>query len=760
MKEDSFKSFTEDIKYAELSQITSYLTGNQLALAQQGIDSALLSMRIQTDSLVKNPSNGKALESIIYSHGIEGDFGSAAWFEIEFNGGRLLRLTDPAIEHTTGYEENILPRTRMTIENLVIEVSSVTPIRKRGEQVERTPGFFYSLKIKNATSEPLVGQVRLCLKGSVNLINGGKENWSIAQSELPTWDSSLVGWVYPANKEIKMVVSGDQGAVPIFNEYPQLSWDVQLGGYSEQDFTGLFLFQNTIPSHISREIDPVSVQDWKSDTIQYWKDLLGILDASWAKQFPDFIQRAVQEALLCVRVDLDGNVVGVAPSPIPEDDYPLLCDVLWISFPVLYLLPELYPKIIDWYLGYISANRFDGSMDIRMLVIPALMMGLGYRTTGRKDLYVEVKELAKKVEDLLESIIGSDLNFPGLYPNELIRNHKPLLSIELGTNILFWAAFELWGRLCSEMGYLDQAVKWRQAAQNTHSAIQRGLVVHGPSDSGFVLAGEKHSNPTNPFQTFMFYEGDALEIAIAPYLGFCSSQTPVWKDTLKYMFSPAYDVTKIMPDTILWWEMWNYNGVERQEKFTFPSILAKINSIEDNDVELDRALVQFNQEIDITGALWEKTKNGKRVMRSGRLCGAAYLVFLDHLLGIRINNVQKKAVITPFTTWRTVDLAFSKEAAIPFDLHYRFGQDRAVVQLINKDVSAWQVKVGFWFPADLYCQNLIINGQTQSKSPIIEKLNKWQVVQVDADVAGEDTLEINLAMHRDSLVYSPFSPTG
>jgi len=757
MKRDLFQSYNEDIQCADLPRATSYLAGNQLVLAQQGIDSSLLSLHIQTAALGKSPKNDKVMESIVYSQGIQGSFGSAAWFEIELEGRRLIRLIDPAIEHTTGYEENILPRTRLTLDELEIEVSSLTPIRKLGRGVERMPGLFYSLKIKNPSKEPILAQVRLCLKGSAYLVKGGEGDWWMSQPGLPVWDASLGGWIYPAHKEISLVVKGGKGAQPKFNGCPVLSWEAHLKGDSEQEFTGLFIFKDTA-TIAGQAIQTGSIQDWKAVTIQYWWDILGKFDASWAKQFPAFLQRAVQEALLCVRVDLDGNVVGIAPSPVPVDEYPLLCDVLWISLPALYLQPELYQQMIEWYVGYLVANEKEAAKDIRTRVIPAVMMGLGYRITGRKDLFVETKELSKKVEYLLGSIEGLDLKFSGLYPTERIRKHKPLMSIELGANILCWAAFDLWGRLCSEMGRKEIAARWHQAAQETHSAIQEKCVVRGPGETGFLLAGLIHGDPANPHQHFLYYEDDALEIAIAPYLGFCSSRTPIWIDTMNYMFTAAYDLVHIIPDTFLWWELWNYHGFERQEKFTYPSILARINSIEDSDVELDRALIKFNQEIGVNGALWEKTKDGKRLMRSGRLCGAAYLVFLDHILGIRLDGVQKKASFMPFTTWRTADLTFNKEAAIPFEIQYRLGQDRAMFRLVNKTSLPWQVRAGFWFPAGLLLQKVEVNRQTPPYAPAIEPLNKWQDVLVDSQVAGDDTLEINLEMYRAGLVYSPFSP--
>ena len=49
-----FTTYNEDINHADLPQTAGYLSGNQIVLGQQGIDSALLSVSVQTASL--NPT--------------------------------------------------------------------------------------------------------------------------------------------------------------------------------------------------------------------------------------------------------------------------------------------------------------------------------------------------------------------------------------------------------------------------------------------------------------------------------------------------------------------------------------------------------------------------------------------------------------------------------------------------------------------------------------------------------------------------------
>jgi hypothetical protein len=224
------------------------------------------------------------------------------------------------------------------------------------------------------------------------------------------------------------------------------------------------------------------------------------------------------------------------------------------------------------------------------------------------------------------------------------------------------------------------------------------------------------------------------------------------------MFSSAYDLVHNIPDTLLWWELWNFNGLERQEKFSDPSILARLVSIDDSDVEFDRALIQFDQEIDNNGAIWEKTQDGKRLMRSGRLAGAAYLIFFNHILGIQLDGSKKVISFKPHNTWRTIDFTFGENTAVPFEIQYRSGQEQAIVRLRNKAKTAWKFETGFWFPADLSVKEIDLNGQPFPKKHLVEPAGKWQDVQAGAEVNGNDMIEFRIELERQSLVYQAFLP--
>ena len=391
---------------------------------------------------------------------------------------------------------------------------------------DRLAGIVYSIRIRNDNDSPFEGVVELCLKGIPYLVSGGKDEWRVGQNKMPVWDETNHAWVYAPIQNIQLVVTCGARGFRKIAEYPILCYHIKLKPRSEQQIDCVFSFvvkENGFPH--SEAAANHSLDGAIQQTSNYWKNKLGRYHAAWSKCFPEFIFRSALEAFLCTRLDLNGDVVGVAPSAIPIEVIPELCDVLFTSLPILYLQPELYQKVIAWYVDYLKNNEINWIADTRVLVIPAIMMGLGYRTTGRKDLFLQPDDLYHKVDEILKSVDPKKAYIEGLYLTEKIRRHTPLMQIELGTNILCWAAFHFWEILSLARGNTPEHKFWQEKARHTHAGIQKGMAVRGPGKTGYLLAGLRHGDPTNPINPLLYYEEDALEIALAPFLGFCLDST-------------------------------------------------------------------------------------------------------------------------------------------------------------------------------------------------------------------------------------------
>lgn len=763
----TFLSYDEDQRPASLASAAAYLTGNLRILAHHGIDGSLLAISAQTASAarqVAQRSSGRSLDSVYFCHGIQGRAGSVCSFEIELDDGTCLRVADRCCEHETGYLENILPRTRFKAGSLEGIITTTAPVSRAEGRADRPVGILYSIELRNSQPRSISGQLKLRMTGQCFWVRGSASDWVASPDKIPTWDESAKAIVWSSSTPVALFVAADaqseqdpdDPAVLVrdlgLDAGDSFRWDVFLT-YEDTDASGR-------PANLS-ELRKRSGSEWTTATIRYWSAALGEFMASPDAHLSYFTPRAAQEALSCIRIDGNGNVVGVAPSPAPESEKPEYSDILYIAMPALYLAPSLYGRVIAWYASHLHPDDAEQPVDTQARVTPAIMAGLLHRFTGSLQFLDADSGTLSRIETLLHSVLDLLDQEKGLYATEVIRRHQPLMGHELGTNLRCWAAFTMWANVLKASGELQRAAQWQQRAQTAHLAIQEQFAARGPDRSGSLEGGWLWGGFKSVYETTLYalllWEGDALDLAIAPLLGFCRESDEPWVNTMEYMFSPAYKLVRHRDNTLLWWAPWNRNGLARRDKWTDPSPLARLASVV-GDKELDVAISDFRRQVDTNGTLWARDiRSGVRVERSGRELGGAYGIMLYRLLGIRLDCANKTIACLPRTNWRTTNWRGPDYGSVPVAVAYTVGERRAEYTVTNRTQETWTLRVGFRFFKEMEVRAVWVNGEACGDHLVIDE-PEWHLVMVSLPLAPSTSVEVGVEMARSVAQYEPITP--
>jgi hypothetical protein len=761
----AFVSYNEDQRRASLPQAATYLAGNLRVLAHQGIDGALWAISTQTACLATSDApvpDGRELQSVYFCQDIHARSGPAAWFEIELDDGRRLVTTAARYDHATGYLNNTIPQTALTAGPLHITISTIAPLSREADQRRRPAGVIYRIELSNTGQQIVSGRLLLRVLGHSYIVRGGVSKWTGNPRRLPAWDDGRKVLVCSSAESVSLVISGGDLFGPDKSDPTCLARPIDLSAGQSLSYSIFLAFETDTVQHLPNlaELTGRSVSEWQVATLDYWKEAVGYFTVSWDTRFSDFAARAVQEALCCIRLNGQHDVVGVAPSPTPVDEEPEFSDIMFISIPALYLDPKLYHQIMVWYASNHSVGDPQSPFDARARVTPAVMAGLLYRATGQVDFLRAQPVLVSRIQNLLQSVVERLDVDRGLYPTEVIRRHKPLMAHELGTNIECWAAFNMWSSLLNGLGMTNEAQTWEQRAQALHTAIQREFVQRGPdridTPAGGWLWGGLRFMGQSTLGALLYYEDDGLDVAMAPFLGFCGELDRPWINTMEYMFSPCYEFVKRRPDTLLWWEPWNANGLARQEKWTSPSLVARLASVI-GDQDLGRTMIAFDRSIDVNGTLWAHAQDRKaRTMRSGREMGAAFGVLLQRLLGIGFNASSQTVACQPRRNWRTVEWRGPAGSCVPIAISYAQGEQQAHYVISNRTDAAWKLQVGFQVPRNMQVVQARLDGQPCASQIAVE--DDWQDVLVECTLLPRASADVRVQAQHASHLYEPVRP--
>jgi len=732
-----FISFDQDWEAGALHHLPSYLAGNQRILAQQGIDGAIWAVSVQVASLMDSHKERASLDhadAVYFCNGTQGRSGPACWYEIEMDDGTEISTPEPSHQHQTGYYLGLFPQTSLSAGSLQVTISTMAPVQHmdRGP-AQRPAAVMYQIQVANTGRNVESGRLRLRIRGETYIVHGGAEQWHRPRQSYQCEEDRPV-LMLRSEGPLDLIFSPEEPATIVAQPQPGLSTHFELAPGETYSFHVWVMFDHGAGTGDTSGLSALSkapAEHWMAATVAYWGKRLDAVSVSPPARVSDFLTRAAQECLYCIRVNDLGEVVGVVPSPVPVDERPLFSDILFVCMPALHLEPDLYARVIAWYAEQYAASERAHPLDTQARVIPAIMAGLLHRMAGSTAFLSHKPQTVTHIDRLLESVVECRDSTSGLFPTELTHGYQPLIQYELGTNIECWAAFHWWAQILDCLDMCEQATRWRTLAAETKESIRRSLATTGPGKGGWHYGGlrfvaEYRLDPLH------YYEHDSLDIAIAPLLGFCSERHRPWLNTMEHMFSAFYELVQSRPSTAVWWEPAKV-GV-RREKHSSPSVVARLASVQDPE-ELDRAVLALERAIDVNGVLWFRSARGlDRVVRSGREMGAAYLVLVQRLLGLQIDAAQGKITYRPQNPWRVTHCErFIAEAGF-ISASQAVGRDKAQSLIVNGTARAWDVEVGFRFRKSSEVVRLWLDGQPYEHRATVEEDGYSRVFSVECEL--------------------------
>jgi hypothetical protein len=759
-----FVSYNEDFFHARLADAPTYLTGNLRALAHQGINGALYALSSQTAAITGQPAPSApsgALESVYFAQEIMGRPGPAAWFELQTGGDPFVPLTDQRFEHVTGYRDGVIPETQIPLDHqasgLSAVIRTVAPLVSAPGAAGQPAAVIYALTLVNTEGEPVRGRVGLRLAGDLFRVGGDALEWRGNPGRRMQRDGAANGWSAQADNGISLTVSGraawQAGPTP---DLLTLPFDLPAGECLIADC--VFAFASGGSGDAAR-LTSSSVADWEKSTAEAWQATFGSLEMTWAGRLPAFTRRSVVESLLCIRVDGEGAVVGLAPSPAPHVERTELADALLIGLPALYLQPGLFVRLLEWCATHPLVTANEPPFDTPARVMPAVMLSALQSKVGDAAVASLSQEALANIGAALETVLPKAERVYGLFPTDVLFGYTPLMAYEFGTNVACWAAFNAWSRALAARGDQEGANQWQERAANLHKAIQRYFAALGPGPGGWALGGSRPPSESM-VNAFLYFEGDALNIALAPYLGFCPADANPWRNTMNHMFSPSYEQLVLRrKDTMLWWEAWNAHGLERREKHTSPSQVTRLAAVTD-DRELEATWERLNEAIETNGTLrGELVVNGARQrIRSGRQMGAAFWILIDHLLGIRWEVASGKLECEPLPAYRTAEWRTPADAAIPVHARFQLGEQRAHYTVENAGTETWHARIGVRFPKIMHVEQITLDGAPCDPTAPAQDDGDWRTYWVDSELRPGARLDVRFTMGWRSESFQGFQP--
>jgi len=733
----TFVSADEDWVVRELPQLPSYLASNQRVLAHQGIDGALWALSAQLGSLGAQRDDGDSpggSDVLCFCNGVQGRDGPACWYELELEDGGRINTADAQHLHHTGYEQGIFPHTVLSAGSLQLAISTMAPLNHGDGCPPRRPAaILYQIAVANPSGRSVSGWLRLRIEGKAYVVAAGEHGWRCPRQSFQRYEGGLSLTIESAYMP-SLVFRAETAASVQAEPEPGLAAHFALAPGGTCRF-GVWLACE--PSSASAGSSSVAIlreappEGWRASTLRYWNTLLGGVSISPPTRLSEFVTRAAQECLSCIRVDAHDEVVAVVSSPVAIADGPQIADLLFVCWPALCVYPALYARVIAWAVADLIAGGLRGLLDTQARVMPAVMSGLLLQRTGNTDLLSCSPETVSGVERLLESVVVHRESDTGLFPSEVMHGREPLIQFELGTNIECWAAFQGWAEVLDGLRRPQEAARWRAQASDLKESIRRSLVVTGPGEGGWHYAGLRLVAPYR-LDPLHYFEHDALDIAVAPFLGFCSERHRPWLNAMEHMFSPYYELVKSRPSTAVWWKPTEI-GL-RKEKHTAPSIVARLAATQGRE-EVDRALLALEREIDVNGTLWFRSAAGEEPLaRSGRQMGAAYAMLLHRLLGLQVDAQRGQISYRPHHPWRQTACTMPVDGSEVVSAWQAQGRDRAQVLVTNLSARTWRLLVEFRLERALEIERVWLNGQPYGRDACLHDNAGERLLVLECDL--------------------------
>ena len=485
-----------------------------------------------------------------------------------------------------------------------------------------------------------------------------------------------------------------------------------------------------------------SALQWLNDTWQHHADRLGQLSLPEAPYFAETLIRFRELCRQSVLRMADGrfaagfwgsDFIGVSAWASPKiwnkDNFHAM-------LPMALLEPSLCRDAIPFFLRWAlpqaaygpSVRRFPdpgrATHSLANALSPLVLAGAYYQMTGDQAFFQDHTDILYAARDLLRSVLESRQGRAFLLPSLYLSDGESRGDYHTGSNLLVWYAFHQMARIARE-AYQEHLIaeQWSEAAAKLKDAILTHCI-------GDCSLGRRFVEGANADGTWVTcHDGEETDVALMPFYGFCDSDDPALLNHSKLALSPENPLYARGVDGI-WW------GDSHQPAATFPGWMTALAGAA-TEGEVNSRLEQICRLTDVDGSIWwwpykspetDPAKVRRRdpwfthevmgqmqevgVGKCGWAAGVYLCLFVNNLLGIRVDVPARQVSLRPFCPWSEFTWTDCRLGDSRFDFAYERGGGHAMGKITNRNASAFSAAVELTLPEGARVTALTCDGPT------------------------------------------------
>jgi len=194
-------------------------------------------------------------------------------------------------------------------------------------------------------------------------------------------------------------------------------------------------------------------------------------------------------------------------------------------------LPRYLPHIADHAL-YLNGVPLYPGFELDQAAAPLLALWRYIHETQDEDLLRE-PVIAEAILTLLREIEAHRDPETGLYETFLLPTDDPTdYPLVIYDNVLVWVAFRAAADLLRRQGVDEEAARWEREAERLAGAIRAHGIVEGPEGPMWAWARDRRGR-------WELREEPPGSLRLLAYYGFCDPEDPVYRNTVRWLASPA-----------------------------------------------------------------------------------------------------------------------------------------------------------------------------------------------------------------------------
>jgi hypothetical protein len=379
--------------------------------------------------------------------------------------------------------------------------------------------------------------------------------------------------------------------------------------------------------------------------------------------------------------------------------------------------------------------------------------GLYYRMTGDRSFFQQHPEILGLARERLGDILATREGEPFLFPSEMLWDGPSRGDYHTGSNVMAWLSFHGMARVARDAyDEPELADEWSAIA----AQVREDILIHCIGESSL---GPRFFEGANADGTLVpGHDGEEASTTLAPFFGLCEADDPAYINHAKLALSPENPLYAPEVDGIWWVDArWTAgDGMHRWSGTTMPGQMAMLAGISD-ERELHGRLEQLRGLTDLDGSIWwwpyaypctdphlvRRRDSGCDVSKSGYVAALYLCMFVNNILGLRVDVPARQVSLRPFSPWPEFTWERCQLGNSLFDFAYEHRDGRIVGRITNRNESAFEGLIELTLPEGASAEAHQVSGVGTGNIEHTERYRR-PAVRMTNSIAPGGTLQLEV----------------